>query len=83
MGVIKMAPNGPLHFLQGLSKKSWMIIGGVAVAVLVVVIVVPVEVAELNEYPSYTAINYTLSETYSGETFFDQFVYFTDTVSTP
>lgn len=81
MGATTVVPSGPLQFLHGLSKKTWMIIGGVAVAVIVVVVVVPVEVTKANEYPNYTAINYTLSETYSGETFFDQFDYFTDTVS--
>lgn len=81
MGATKTVSNGPMHFLKGLSKKTWLIIGGVAVAVIVVVIVVPVEVAELNEYPNYSKINYTLSETYSGADFFDQFDYFTAAVS--
>lgn len=70
-----------MAILKGLSKKTWMIIGGVAVAVLIIVIVVPVEVAKENAYPSYSAINYTLVDTYSGESFFDSFEYFTDTVS--
>lgn len=76
-----MRPNGPMGFLHGLSKKTWMIIGGVAVAVVVIVIVVPVEVAKENAYPDYTALNYTLADTYSGESFFDYFDYYTATVS--
>lgn len=58
-----------------------MIIGAVGVAILVIVIVVPVEVAKENAYPDYSAINYTLADTYSGESFFDYFEYFTATVS--
>lgn len=73
-----MASKGPLALVKGLSKKTWMIIGGVAVAILVIIIVVPVEVAKENAYPNYNALNYTLSETYSGENFFDNFEYFTD-----
>lgn len=71
--------KGPLAFFKGLSKKTWIIIGCVAVTILVVIIVVPVEVAKENAYPNYNALNYTLSETYSGEDFFDNFEYFTDT----
>lgn len=81
MGAIEMRPNGPMGFLHGLSKKTWMIIGAVGVAILVIVIVVPVEVAKENAYPNYSAINYTLTDTYSGESFFDYFEYFTATVS--
>lgn len=81
MGAIQMRPNGPMGFLHGLSKKTWMIIGAVGVAILVIVIVVPVEVAKENAYPDYSAINYTLTDTYSGESFFDYFEYFTATVS--
>lgn len=70
-----------MAFVHGLSKKTWIIIGAVAVAVVVIVIVVPVEVAKENAYPDYSAINYTLADTYSGESFFDYFDYFTATVS--
>lgn len=74
-----MKPNGPLAFFQTWSKKTWIIVGSAAVIILIVVIVVPVEVAKENAYPSYTSINYTLADTYSGESFFDEFDYFTDT----
>lgn len=74
-----MAPHGPFAFLHTLSKKTWMIIGGVAVAIIIIVIVVPVEVEKANAYPDYTALNYTLADTYEGEDFFSYFNYFTDT----
>ncbi|ROV90061.1 hypothetical protein VSDG_08378 [Cytospora chrysosperma] len=64
--------------LKSLSKKAWIIIGAIIAIIIVVVIVVPVEVTEANAYPSYTTLNYTLAETYSTDTFFDQFDYFTD-----
>lgn len=64
--------------LKSLSKKTWIIIGAIIAIIIVVVIVVPVEVTEANAYPSYTTLDYTLTETYSTDTFFDQFDYFTD-----
>lgn len=83
MGATQTISNGSTGFLNGLSKKTLMIIGGVAVAVIIIVIVVPVEVTKENAYPSYTAVNYSLTDTYSGESFFDYFDYFTATVSSP
>lgn len=74
-----MVSNGPFAFAQSWSKKTWIIIGAAAAAVLIIVIVVPVEVAKENAYPDYTAINYTLTDTYSGSDFFDNFDYFTAT----
>ncbi|KAF3768581.1 family 16 glycoside hydrolase [Cryphonectria parasitica EP155] len=74
-----MQPHGPFGFLKTLSKKAWIIIGGVAVVVLIIVIVVPVEEAKANAYPDYTALNYTLADTYEGEDFFSLFDYYTDT----
>ncbi|KUI65425.1 hypothetical protein VM1G_01250 [Cytospora mali] len=60
------------------SKKAWIIVGVVIAIILVIVIVVPVEVTKNNAYPSYTTLNYTLSETYSPDSFFDKFDYYTD-----
>ncbi|KAB5575496.1 concanavalin A-like lectin/glucanase domain-containing protein [Coniochaeta sp. 2T2.1] len=60
-------------------KLTW----GIAALVIIVAIVVPVAVVVTrnknhgNAYPDYTALNYTLLETYSGETFFDKFDYYT------
>lgn len=78
-----MKPNGPMGSLHGLSKKTQVIIGAVGVAVVVIVVVVPVEVVKENAYPDYSAINYTLTDTYSGESFFVNFEYFTAIVSPP
>ncbi|PSR94022.1 concanavalin A-like lectin/glucanase domain-containing protein [Coniella lustricola] len=79
MSGLKVAPHGPFAFLKTLSKKTWIIIGTAAAAILVIVIVVPVEEAKKNSYPSYTALNYTLADTYEGEDFFSLFDYYTDT----
>lgn len=47
------------------SKKAWIIVGVIIAIIIVIVVVVPVEVTEKNAYPSYTTLNYSLSETYS------------------
>lgn len=60
-------------------KKGWIIAGCVAVVVIVAVVVGAVEGTKANEYPSYSALNYTLNETYSGTDFFDMFNYYSDT----
>lgn len=74
-----MRPGGSLGFIKSWSKKTWIIVGSAAAVILIIVIVVPVEVTKENAYPSYTAINYTLSDTYSGSEFFSNFDYFTST----
>ncbi|KAI1765906.1 glycoside hydrolase family 16 protein [Hypoxylon sp. FL1150] len=58
-------------------KRTWAIVVAIVVIILVVCIVVPLEVAKANKYPDYTALNYTLSDSYNGTTFFDKFDYFT------
>lgn len=58
-------------------KRTWAIVVPIIIIVLIIVIVVPVKVAEANAYPDYTALNYSLSDEYSGTTFFDKFNYFT------
>ncbi|KAI1639680.1 concanavalin A-like lectin/glucanase domain-containing protein [Biscogniauxia mediterranea] len=57
-------------------KRTWAIVAVIAAIILVIVIVVPVEVAKSNRYPNYSQLNYSLSDTYSGSTFFDNFDYF-------
>lgn len=74
-----MKPNGPLAIFKTWSKKTWIIVGSSAVILLIIIIVGPTEVAKENAYPTYTSVNYTLADTYSGESFFDAFDYFTDT----
>ncbi|KAG9227952.1 glycoside hydrolase family 16 protein [Amylocarpus encephaloides] len=63
--------------------KGWgkKILGGIAatIVILIVVIVVPVVVTRNkdNAYPNYSTLTYSLSESYSGTSFFDEFDYFT------
>ncbi|RKU39979.1 hypothetical protein DL546_001589 [Coniochaeta pulveracea] len=60
-------------------KRVWTAVA----VILLIVIVVPVAVTvskekqKENRYPNYSKLNYTLLETYAGETFFDKFTYFT------
>jgi len=58
-------------------KRVWA--GVIAVIVIIIIIVVAVAVTESksNSYPDYTELTYSLSETYSGDGFFDKFDYFT------
>ena len=58
------------------SRKCWIITAAIVVIVLIIVIVVAVEVTKANRYPNYSALSYNLAETYSGESFFDNFDYF-------
>lgn len=63
------------------TKKVWALVIAGITAVVVIVIVVAVVVtrnnANANKYPDYSQLNYTLKETYSPESFFDNFNYFT------
>jgi hypothetical protein len=62
---------------RGWSLRSKLLAGGAAIVLLLIVIVVPVEVVK-NRYPKYTPLDYTLTDTYEGTTFFDHFTYFTE-----
>ncbi|KAF7539837.1 hypothetical protein G7Z17_g12340 [Cylindrodendrum hubeiense] len=58
-------------------KRAWF---GVVAAILIIVAViigVVVTMTKKNAYPNYTTLSYSLVDTYSGDTFFDQFNYFT------
>lgn len=62
------------------SNWSKLTILGVIAAVVIVIVAVVVGAVlgtKANAYPDYSAINYTLVDTYSGTTFFDDFDYFT------
>ncbi|KAK5011729.1 glycoside hydrolase family 16 protein [Cryomyces antarcticus] len=48
-----------------------------AVVILVVIVVGAVLGTRANEYPSYSKLTYSLQDTYSGTSFFDNFDYFT------
>ncbi|XDG02035.1 hypothetical protein ABKA04_001650 [Annulohypoxylon sp. FPYF3050] len=80
----QLPPRGNMAAQQGLPwwnpkswrKRTWAIVAAIVAVIIVIVIVVPVEVVKANRYPDYSFINYTLSDTYNGTTFFDKFDYF-------
>ncbi|KAK5116488.1 hypothetical protein LTR62_008037 [Meristemomyces frigidus] len=59
------------------NKKTWIGISIAAIILLVVIIVAAVVGSQNNAYPNYTALQYTLTDTYAGTDFFDNFDYFT------
>ncbi|EOO01541.1 putative glycoside hydrolase family 16 protein [Phaeoacremonium minimum UCRPA7] len=59
-------------------KRIWAILVAIIVIIIVVVVAVVVTLNKQGAYPNYTNLTYTLSDTYSGETFFDNFNYFHD-----
>ncbi|KAE8449632.1 hypothetical protein EG329_007962 [Mollisiaceae sp. DMI_Dod_QoI] len=69
--------NHPWYNAKHWGKKAWLIVSGIIAVIIIIVVVVAVEVSKANRYPDYSALSYTLSETYSGSDFFDNFDYFT------
>ena len=59
------------------SKKCWIILSAVVVILLVIIVAVAVSVSRANRYPNYSKLNYSLTDTYAGTGFFDNFDYFT------
>lgn len=58
-------------------KRIWFgVVAGILI-ILAIIIAVAVTVTKNNAYPNYTTLSYSLVDTYSGDTFFDQFNYFT------
>ncbi|OTB07699.1 glycoside hydrolase family 16 protein [Hypoxylon sp. CI-4A] len=57
-------------------KRTWAIVAAIIVVILIIVIVVPIEVTKANKYPDYSRLNYSLSDNYTGTSFFDKFNYF-------
>lgn len=73
------APKGA-SLLSRFDCRGWSprtkIIAGLCVAAAIVAIIVGVyEGVEQNHYPNYSALNYTLKDTYEGTDFFDNFQY--------
>lgn len=69
----------PWYNPRGMSLHTRLIVGAVIVAVVVVATVVgTIEGIRANRYPDYSALNYTLVDTYEGTSFFDRFHYFSD-----
>ncbi|KAH8702005.1 putative endo-1,3(4)-beta-glucanase [Talaromyces proteolyticus] len=57
-------------------RRRTQIIAGVAVVVVIIAVIVGAyEGWKANRYPDYSALNYSLKDTYSGEKFFDNFYY--------
>ncbi|KAI1776410.1 glycoside hydrolase family 16 protein [Hypoxylon cercidicola] len=69
-------PKAPWWNARYWRKRTWAIVVTIIVIIIVIVVVVPVEVARANRYPNYTPLNYSLSDSYNGTTFFDKFNYF-------
>ncbi|RGP79954.1 hypothetical protein FLONG3_1898 [Fusarium longipes] len=58
-------------------RGVWAAVVLVFVVVLIIVIAVSVTKVKENRYPNYSPLSYSLADTYEGESFFDQFNYFT------
>ncbi|KAK2019426.1 endo-beta-glucanase [Colletotrichum eremochloae] len=61
---------------KGWTKRIWAGVGGGVVLIIIIVVAVAVTQSNKNRYPNYTKLSYKLSDTYSGEAFFDKFNYF-------
>ncbi|KAE9364550.1 glycoside hydrolase family 16 protein [Stipitochalara longipes BDJ] len=67
----------PWYNFKYWGKRAWAGFVAVVVLIIVIIIIVAVEVTKNNAYPDYTQLSYSLAETYSGSSFFDNFDYFT------
>ncbi|KAJ9139421.1 Concanavalin A-like lectin/glucanase domain-containing protein [Pleurostoma richardsiae] len=61
---------------RGWRKRVWIALAALIVIICVVVPAVVVTINKKNAYPNYSALTYSLSETYSTDSFFDNFDYF-------
>ncbi|KAG0646518.1 putative glycosidase [Hyphodiscus hymeniophilus] len=57
--------------------KKWAALIGGVIVIVVIVVVAAVEATKKSKYPNYSALQYSLADTYSGDSFFDSFDYFT------
>lgn len=71
------SPRGSKWNPKTWSRKTILIALGVAAIALIVLIVALYFGLKDEAYPNYTALSYTLQDTYSGSDFFDSFDYFT------
>jgi hypothetical protein len=60
---------------RGWRRRTQIIAGVVLVVVIIAVIVGAYEGWKANRYPSYSALNYSIKDTFEGENFFDNFYY--------
>lgn len=58
--------------------SKWTIIAIVAAVIIIIAAIVigAVEGTKSNKYPDYSKLTYSLTDTYSGEDFFDNFDYY-------
>jgi hypothetical protein len=61
---------------RGWSLCRVLVVGSCITVLIVVVIVGAYEGVMINRYPDYTRLNYSLTATYEGTTFFDDFQYY-------
>lgn len=73
----KAATSGSKWAPRNWSKKTLMAVIAGSVLIIAAIIVGAVVGSEENSYPDYSALDYTLLDTYSGTDFFDNFDYFT------
>ena len=59
------------------SKKCWGIMLAMILTLLIIIIVIAVALRRGGRYPNYSQLSYSLKDTYSGTSFFDNFDYFT------
>jgi hypothetical protein len=64
---------------RGWSLKNKIFLAVGIIVVIVAVIVGSVLGVRANRYPNYSSLDYSLVDTYSGSSFFDNFEYYTDT----
>jgi hypothetical protein len=60
------------------SLRAKLIAGAVIIVAIIGAIVGAVEGTRANRYPDYSRLDYRLLDTYSGPTFLDKFIYFSD-----
>ncbi|KAM0435400.1 hypothetical protein ACHAPT_003494, partial [Fusarium lateritium] len=58
-------------------KRVWAVVVAAVLIILAIIIAVAVTQVKKNEYPDYTTVSYSLKDTFEGESFFDEFNYFT------
>ncbi|KAL0944008.1 putative endo-1,3(4)-beta-glucanase [Colletotrichum truncatum] len=61
---------------RGWKKRVWAGVSAAIIIIIVIIVAVVVTQNNKNRYPDYSKLSYKLSDTYSGETFFDKFNYF-------
>jgi hypothetical protein len=74
----KGAPTRSKWDPRGWSLWNKLFLAAGIIVVIVAVIVGSVLGVRANRYPNYSKLNYSLQDTFSGSSFFDNFEYFTD-----